>query len=320
MRKIIYTLTAILLMSKLLFSQDYAKVDRIVQNYARSFSSPDKLAKQINKDFTLPTEKARAIYTWIALHIKYDIEALRRPQKRTSFSYRTLEEKAQKEREIMEGIAKQTLKKKKAVCQGYSSLYKLLCDLSSIECEIITGFAKINKRDIGRLPRGSNHAWNAVRINNEWKLIDVTWGAGYINENSSQFTPDFKEHYFFLSPEKFVLKHYPEDKAWLFTTISANQFAKLPLFFSSYFDSNIEIVKPNNGIIKAGKTINFKVKNLGNDTLTFKFDYERNSQRIKPKQVNGFSIFEIEHKRNVNTYLTVFRNRRAFAKFKISKR
>ncbi len=64
MRNITKTFNIFLLLFLLLdFSakaQDYTKVDNVVKTYPGSFSSTDKLAEQIAKDFTRDDEKARA--------------------------------------------------------------------------------------------------------------------------------------------------------------------------------------------------------------------------------------------------------------------
>lgn len=56
------------------------------------------------------------------------------------------------------------LVKGKAVCNGYAQAMKLLCDLCGIECEMVTGMAD-----------GENHAWNLIRLDEEWYHTDVTW-------------------------------------------------------------------------------------------------------------------------------------------------
>ena len=52
----------------------------------------------------------------------------------------------------------------KCVCNGYAEAMKLLCDLSGIECKMITGTAG-----------GENHAWNLVKLGGRWYHTDVTW-------------------------------------------------------------------------------------------------------------------------------------------------
>ena len=304
-----------------LFSKDYEKVDRIVQNYPNSFSDPDQLAKLINRDFKLPEEKARAIFTWIALNIDYDIKALNSKPEIISFSYSTQEEKLFREQKIEEDLAIQTLRKGKAVCQGYSTLYKYLCDLASIECVIVPGTSKTRKTDIGKLPRNNDHTWNAVKINNEWKLIDVTWGAGYTNENATRFIPAFNDYYFFTSPYKFFLNHYPEDSAWLLIDISKETFANLPLYYSSFYKLNVEVVEPQKGIILISKNESIKLvlKNSKNELVSMKFENDKYSKLVQPKNENEFSFYEIRYEKNANTYLTVYINTRSFVTFKVER-
>ncbi len=52
---------------------------------------------------------------------------------------------------------------KKAVCNGYATSFKLCMDILGIECVMVVGTPEMN------------HAWNAVKLDNEWYMIDVTW-------------------------------------------------------------------------------------------------------------------------------------------------
>ena len=56
------------------------------------------------------------------------------------------------------------LVKGSAVCNGYAEAMKLLCDLSGVECRMISGTVD-----------GENHAWNLLSIDGEWYHVDVTW-------------------------------------------------------------------------------------------------------------------------------------------------
>ncbi len=55
----------------------------------------------------------------------------------------------------------------KGVCMSYAYAFRLLCDLSDIECIVTTGYLN------GNLP----HAWNMVNIDGEWYEIDCTNNA-----------------------------------------------------------------------------------------------------------------------------------------------
>ena len=74
-----------LLLSNYFYSQKYNSVDSIVIKYPKYFNSPKQLADQIQKDFASEYEKARAIYTWMALNISYDVKAWLNPKPIKSF-------------------------------------------------------------------------------------------------------------------------------------------------------------------------------------------------------------------------------------------
>ena len=46
------------------------------------------------------------------------------------------------------------------VCAGYTKLYVMLCNYYGIDCVAVTS---------------ENHAWNQVRYNDAWYIVDVTW-------------------------------------------------------------------------------------------------------------------------------------------------
>ena len=56
------------------------------------------------------------------------------------------------------------LLKGKAVCNGYAQAFMLLCSCAGLETRMIYG-------DAG----GESHAWNCVKLDGEWYMVDVTW-------------------------------------------------------------------------------------------------------------------------------------------------
>ncbi|MGN1147007.1 MAG: transglutaminase domain-containing protein [Lachnospiraceae bacterium] len=52
----------------------------------------------------------------------------------------------------------------RCVCAGYAAAFKLLADAAGLESVVVTGTLE------GNLP----HAWNKVRIDGEWEILDVT--------------------------------------------------------------------------------------------------------------------------------------------------
>jgi len=297
-------------------SQNYKQVDAKIKEYPKSFSKIDKLAKSINKDFKKPEEKARAIYAWIAMNVAYDTKGMT-STKSVSFSYTTQEDKRQKEKKMEEDLALKTMKKKKAVCQGYSTLYKILCEKTSLECKIISGTSKTSMKDIGKAPGRMDHAWNVVKIKGKWKLVDATWGAGYLDQSTGRFKKVYSDFYFMTDPEKFFLKHYPGEKKWLLTNKTAKDFANQPLYYRGYFESKMVIVEPGKGIIKIPKNKTFKlaIKNCKNKKVVFSTGNGKNAKQVTPTSKKNVCYYE--YKLKGSGYLNIFVNNEAFATYKI---
>ena len=178
MKKTYFTLVLLILFVLQGFSQNFEQVDKKVSQYPKSFSKLNKLADLINKDFKKPEEKARAIYAWIAMNVAYDTKGMTNT-KSVSFSYRNLEEKPSDREKIEEDLALKTMKKKKAVCQGYSTLYKILCEMTSLECEIISGTSKTTPQDIGKAPGRLDHAWNDIKIKGKVETVGCHLGSWF---------------------------------------------------------------------------------------------------------------------------------------------
>lgn len=109
---------------------------------------------------------------------------------------------------------KEVFRSGKALCYGYSLLFKYFCDLSNIECEIIEGYAKDYAYKKGQTFETANHAWNSVNIYGYWYLLDVTWAAGSPRSLANHKRKIELDTYFLVPPEKFATAHLPEDPTW----------------------------------------------------------------------------------------------------------
>jgi len=167
------------------------------------------LAHLRNAPATNQTEKAWSIYLWITDNIKYDFE---------SFKYGQMT--------YEQNIPDNVLLNGKSVCDGYSRLFQELCQQLGLECEKITGYAKGYGYTIGQVIESANHAWNSVKIDDKWHLVESTWGAGYIiNE---QFSKNFNPYYFMTPAQLFLNEHYCEEYQLQKQKITLDQFFKMP--------------------------------------------------------------------------------------------
>ncbi|XP_067669747.1 kyphoscoliosis peptidase-like [Haliotis asinina] len=155
-------------------------------------SSVTSLVQYLVKPAKNDMEKIRAFYRWIADNISYDASGF--------FSGNSGPQDAEA-----------VLKRGSSVCEGYASLFQSLCDECKIPCKKVSGFAKAFGYDPESpftLNTRTNHAWNIVYVQDEWRPIECTWGAGHLTNNRT-YEKKFEEFYFLTDPEDFVIKHLP---------------------------------------------------------------------------------------------------------------
>lgn len=307
---VLFSVVLLALGSVFAHAQDFAKVDATIKNYPATFASTEKFAAKVKTDFTREDEKARAIFTWIALNIQYDKSPAAKGRNAIKFSYSTPAERTAALAKIENDLANTTLKLKKGVCHGYAMLYAVVAKKAGLESEVVYGNAKSVPADIGKAPK-SNHAWNSVKVKGQWKLLDVTWGSGGISGNSQIFD----DKYFFTSPDLFFLNHFPDDKKWLMTAKTATDFAALPL----YYNLTYEMVTPVGGTIKKpAKGIPVKIKGLkATDEVVYQFTSAAYSKKATPKFTNGLAEFTVPVDASAKGNLTIFVNKVAVAAYKI---
>lgn len=303
-----------------LSSQDYNKIDEIVKNYPSKFKSIEQLANRIKKDFNTDLEKTRAAYYWISNNITYDYKSF---LKGTNGYYSIKISDRNYEKEIFaleKEYARKVLKKKTGVCEGYAQLLKFTLTELGVEAYVISGYAKTNSRQIGRIKNTPNHAWNGVKINGEWKLIDATWSTGNTEKNPTTF--NFNDTYFFIDPKKMILNHFPKNNKWqlLESPISKKTFFSSPLFLTNYFNSNLILNKKTEGIIKVKNNDTIKLffdKGNLNKFYTYEFVHEKYSEKFLFKKIDEKYIAEIPFSGKRNSVLTIFNDNKSILEFNI---
>jgi hypothetical protein len=199
--------------------------------------SIDSLAAYLVQPAKNDFEKTRAIYRWITQNISYDFSA-----------YLTKNYGSTKAADV--------LTSRSSICEGYSGLFNALAKSAGLEVVTISGWAKGYSYNAGDQITGpTNHAWNAVKINGGWYLIDSTWGAGSIIQQ--RFVRKFDEGYFFTLPERFIYNHLPEDSKWqlLSTPLSKSRFSALPYVHSSFFLYGIDLGDNTQSVINTGGSL-----------------------------------------------------------------
>ncbi|QTD37060.1 transglutaminase [Polaribacter batillariae] len=302
-----YLFTLFLLISISANSQDFATVDAKVSTYPR-FSKVEDLANQIDKDFTEDQEKARAAFFWLAKNIRYNLKEFYNPKQRSiRFRYASKTEKQQKLQAAKDNLVATTFKTKQGVCEEYAQSFKKICDLLGLEAEVIKGYTRNSPNEIGRPVNTTNHAWNAVKLNGEWLLLDATWAAGY--EYNGKWIRKFNDYFYNIAKEKIFKTHFPDDSLWVlrFGRMSLLEFYNQPIYGHNFLSSNTKLISPQTGIIKveSGKNIILKFKNLAvNSSIIYNFKGYKYAQKPISKTENGITILSIPNpKKNSELYL-----------------
>ena len=167
-----------------------------------------ELATGITAGLATDRARAAALFSWVAHNIAYDVSQMEQivaaGGKPKSYS------RAEYDRLLAKRMDR-TLKKRKGVCDNYSRLYQALCRAAGLECELIPGNARGDVMMPGSL--GIGHAWNAVRLDGEWALVDCTWGAGSVSYKG-KFNFGFKPAYFDPRPASLSYSHFPREARW----------------------------------------------------------------------------------------------------------
>ncbi|KAL1411860.1 hypothetical protein Q8F55_002833 [Vanrija albida] len=190
--------------------RDFSAADAVGALYPRASLPPDDpvgfLAHHLCAPFPSPTDKARAIFTWLHHNMAYDV---------ASFVGHLAGG------ELAHSTPADSIRSGTGVCSGYAGAYAAIAVAAGLECIEINGHGK----GVGHVdwvagqpvpPFDANHAWNAVRLESGWKLLDACWGAGWVDLTAQTFNREFKPEMFTRPNELFGWAHFPEDPAHWF--------------------------------------------------------------------------------------------------------
>ncbi|MBL7701399.1 MAG: hypothetical protein JNM14_04075 [Ferruginibacter sp.] len=254
-----------------------------VDDFARSVrynGDLQELTNTLTTPYTDTVYKLRAIFIWIADNIEYDYKLLNSgSQEWHRFECSGSKAICDQARADFENkLLAHVLDKKKAVCNGYSKLFKKMCGITGIQNETVDGYVKQTPFQVG-LALSVSHTWNVVKLGGVNYYFDVTWAAGSCKHDDESgkitaFVKRYQEFYWQTPGQKFLRNHFPKDAKWIAETgRTKEQFFNAPYFYPNDITKNIESHTPDSGVIKT------KV----GDTLHFKFAFKK---PVKSIQVN----------------------------------
>ncbi|WP_193316080.1 transglutaminase domain-containing protein [Flavicella marina] len=299
-------------------AQEFHNVDSIAKTYDSNINSLQLLTAYIERDFDSDIKRARALFVWLTANISYDLNDYNYGPKNYKFNYASPEELETKINTRKQDIVTFTMNYKRAVCEGYAETFKQACDLLNIDCVVISGYTRGSSWEIGKLPLEGNHAWNAMKIKNEWKLVDNTWGAGH-SRDANHWVRDFDDYYFLVAPEELITSHYPEDKNWqlLSSPLNEKEFTNQPNYASLFFKEELQLIAPTTGIISGNdEFISIKLIGASNDTeFGYAFDNDYYLTTIIPEINGGITTLNIPRKNKKKIALKILIDTDMIVKF-----
>lgn len=207
------------------------------------------VAEYIAQQESDPYLRIKALHDYVISRVTYDLNVLKtgvRPAQdaQTVFSTR------------------------KAVCEGYANLFMELGRSIGIEVAFIGGKVRRDLAPVDLIPTtlrllNSNydwtlHAWNAVKVEDNWQLIDTTWD----DIDSAKPISSYSADYLMSPPEVMIISHLPEQSDWqlLHHPKSQDFFEKQLILMPRFFSEKLEMISPIEYEVNVQKTALIEIK------------------------------------------------------------
>ena len=128
-------------------------------------------------------EKLHAIYDWLIENVTYDKTLL-------NYVVSNSEDLRKYKGFYLEGV----FDDHRAVCDGISKAFMVMARIEGIECVQVSGVAKSS---------GVGHAWNKVRLNGRWYIVDATGGGVVVGGEKEMLT-----HRLFMCNDAYYSTNY----------------------------------------------------------------------------------------------------------------
>lgn len=162
-------------------SPAYAAIDKHALKATREAEADvPTLVAYLVRPAKTDAQKARAIFRWITDRITYDAESFAVGR----FGNVTPDK---------------VLANRTATCEGFTALFNDLCKEAKLEAVRVPGFVPFGTMTGDNL--SMNHAWNAVKLDGRWYLLDASWAAGDVNPRTGKWEKHFREFWFLTPPD-----------------------------------------------------------------------------------------------------------------------
>lgn len=234
--------------------KNYRSIDPVVTNIPSDIeTSIQSVAEYIAREQKNPYLQVKALHDYVVSRVTYDLDVLKtgiRPSQ----------------------DAKTVFQTHKAVCEGYAKLFAALGRSIGLNVVYLEGNIRRDLAPVDLIPSslrfinvGYNwtlHAWNAVKIKDQWQLIDTTWDDSYSYESGISYNTN----YLIPPPEAMIISHLPDLPIWqlLKQPINQDNFEKQPILTPHFFSEELNLVSPEQYESSVQKTAVIEINSPAN--------------------------------------------------------
>ncbi len=219
--------------------------DSIVKMPPGVEASIDSVADYIVQQEPDPTLRLKAAHDYVLKRLSYDQNVLttgKRPPQDAQTVFRT----------------------GKAVCEGYSNLFQALGKSMGAKVVYVSGNVRREFAPIDIIPARlrlqdlgydwTDHAWNAVKVQGHWQLVDTTWDDNAMDQ--------YQTDYLMLPPQAMIKSHFPDLSSWQLLSENTSQrtFERSPILSPPFFAEQLKLLTPIEYQTKTQKTASIKIQ------------------------------------------------------------
>ncbi|OBT68778.1 hypothetical protein VE03_02161 [Pseudogymnoascus sp. 23342-1-I1] len=210
------------------------KNSRFIGNLPQTMNPSSLATSYICRPYRSDVQRLRAIFTWVAEKISWE--------------------------EDFDGDdpvnSRRVIQSKRGSPEEVSVLVMEMCSAVGIHCEVVRGYLKSpgEASEVGLVPR-SNHWWNTVLVDNEWRMMDCSLASSTnpLRSLYSSTGPTLAESWYFLTrPMEFCWTHVPEhhQHQHLSPPVAHDILLALPCACPPFFKNNMQMQDFNTSLLR----------------------------------------------------------------------
>ncbi|RKP12219.1 hypothetical protein BJ684DRAFT_21227 [Piptocephalis cylindrospora] len=140
-----------------------------------------------------------------------------------------------------------TLQARQCRRDGFAKLFHAMAGAAGLQCGLVRGYLKGPTDAVdGEVHPPINHTWNVVKIQGEYRFVDVGRAVPshpYYPSTGGKARMD--PFYFLAQPKHLIFTHYPSDPSQQYLSprsMGPGEFHSLPYVTSAYFNNEIESI------------------------------------------------------------------------------